>query len=154
MQEGKDSAAASRDRVVAAAGYCSTLAGQLVASMWSDCHEQGWEGRPWGGVGGGDSCRRKAGVEDSQEIQDASSGALGEGALCPPSGHSGVWEENGRIRGLLMQHVPTVEFADLLEIPQWGRHKARQCAVCLFQAVAGLHDCGLIHGDIKPANVL
>ena len=66
----------------------------------------------------------------------------------------GAWEPRGTLEGILLEHIDHVPFSELQAMDGWDSRQAHQCALCLLQGVAGLHSRSLLHGDIKPSNVL
>jgi hypothetical protein len=76
----------------------------------------------------------------------------------PPAEHGkmrpGAWETGGTLLGLVMLPVDSIPFDKLNNCQGWCIFHALQCAMCLLDGCAGLHSRGLVHGDIKPPNVL
>ena len=91
---------------------------------------------------------------------DRSSAALTEGRLLALAEHPNVVrvlgaDEHDGLIGLWMEFVKGVTLKEFLEKNgALGAHEATAIGICLCQAVAAVHQAGLVHRDIKVHNVM
>jgi hypothetical protein len=63
-------------------------------------------------------------------------------------------ESNGCIAGIVMEWVPSVTLSAAAQVDSWWDECAVQCIAGIVSGVRGLHSRLIIHGDIKPINVM
>ena len=55
---------------------------------------------------------------------------------------------------LVMAYADQGTLADRLELSPWSRRRPSRCIFQVGQGLTALHDRGVLHRDVKPANVL
>eukprot|EP00961_Rhodomonas_salina_P070132 942046-Rhodomonas_salina.1 len=66
----------------------------------------------------------------------------------------GVFCVEGEVCGIVMEHIESVKLSVAAEHERWWIGAAVSCIGALLNGVRGLHSRRIIHGDIKPCNVL
>lgn len=55
---------------------------------------------------------------------------------------------------IVSEYVSGGSLADALEIGPLGEERARAVALGILAGLASVHECSIVHGDLKPANIL